>query len=128
MGDCIHFWTAWAPCSPVIAELARLFPGVSFWYRYTTESDTCGVEAYENGKLVYSMAGDFRTNWRAEEDDCKEDDLLHDNLYPIQEYGELVDAKNNEIHIREYINGRISLMIDGKYQDERTEIEPDYWI
>ena len=48
--DCLSFWTAWCPCSPVIAKLAEMFPDASFDYRYDESGDGfCGEEKYERG-------------------------------------------------------------------------------
>ena len=62
--------TAWSPCSPVIAALAKRFPEATMRYSYSESGfGFCGVEEYQNGILTYSLDGDYQEYFCDEEDD-----------------------------------------------------------
>lgn len=70
------FETAWTPCSPVIAALAKQFPGADMRYTYCAEGNAfCGVEEYHNGKLVYALNGDYCEHTLDEEGEGPEWDI-----------------------------------------------------
>ena len=72
--DCLFFWTAWSPCSPVVERLAQMFPDACFDYSYDESGmGFCGEERYENGKLVYIMEADMSEHWYDDEDDLPPD-------------------------------------------------------
>lgn len=126
--------TAWSPCEPVIAELARLFPAAKIVHRYEEPGwGFCGEDVYQNGTLVYKMQGDFTYDWTADDPDhCDEEELndnkLDDELYPLQESGDLcATTEDGQIHIRKYKNGRLFVKIDGTYEDLRPEHERTYY-
>lgn len=138
-----YFETAWTPASPVVAELARLFPKAEFWFQYQEFGvGFCGVEVYQEGRLVYEMQGDIVQNWTLEDPDyCDEDELedclIEDELFPMQDEGLYVSldcdwlksrlGKKN-IHIREYKHGKIYTLIDGTYFDFRPcDKKLAYW-
>jgi len=136
--DCIYtyengfsFETAWAPCSPIIAELARIFPEAEFWFQYTEENMCfCGVQQYQNGTLVYEMESDYTQNWTLLEDASVFDEdelkayLIDDIHYPSHENGMYIYAETEgEFHLREYINGEIYILMDGWCRDLRPENE-----
>ena len=55
-----YFETAWSPCSPVIAALAKHFPEAVMRYTYSEPGNSfCGVEEYHHGKLSYVLRGDY---------------------------------------------------------------------
>ena len=125
--------TAWAPCQPVIAELAYLFPEAKIVHRYDEESmGFCGEDIYQSGALVYQMEGDYLCDWTAEDPEAcdaqeKGDNKMEDELYPLQENGELcAKTEDGHIHIRKYMNGRLFVKIDGTYKDRRPENERVY--
>ena len=125
--------TAWSPCEPAIAELARLFPAARIVHRYEEPGwGFCGEDVYQNGTLVYKMQGDFTYDWTADDPDhCDEEELndnkLDDELYPLQESGDLcATTEDGQIHIRKYKNGRLFVKIDGTYKDRRPENERVY--
>lgn len=125
--------TAWAPCRPVIAELARLFPAARIAHRYKEEGwGFCGEDIYQSGVLVYHMEGDYSCDWTAEDleacsDEERSDNKMEDELYPLQESGDLcATTEDGHIHIRKYKNGRLFVKIDGTYEDTRPENERVY--
>lgn len=126
--------TAWAPCEPVIAELARLFPEARIVHRYDEPNmGFCGETIYQAGTLIYRMHGDMNCNWTAEKpEECDEktlrDYLIEDELYPLQESGDLCSTtEDGHIYIRKYKNGRLFVKIDGTYEDYRPEGERAYY-
>lgn len=138
-----YFQTAWSPASPVVAELARLFPDAELWFQYEEFGvGFCGVEVYQGGRLVYEMQGDIVQNWTLEDpESCNEDEaeeyLIEDELFPMQNEGLYVSfdrdwikaplGKRN-IHIREYKDGKIYTLIDGSYFDYRPcDKKLAYW-
>ena len=132
--DSYYLETAWTPCEPVITELARLFPEAKIVYQYEEESDMyCGKNVYQNGKLVYRMAGEFAFDWTADDPEhCSEEERndckIDDELYPLQESGDLcATTEDGQIHIRRYVNGRLAVKIDGKYEDSRPDNERVYY-
>ena len=131
-----EYWlqTAWGPCEPVIAELARIFPEAKITHAYEEEGMCfCGQIIYQNGELVYQMNGDYHRDWTAEEPDTwradeLEDWKIEDELYPLQDEGYIYDTtEDGKIHIRKYMNGRLFLKIDGEYEDSRPESERTYY-
>lgn len=132
-----EYWirTAWTPCTPVIAELARLFPEAKIIHRYeeTEGGDYCGLNLYQGGKLIYNMSGDCNYDWSVEDPEGwdseeREEMKLVDDVYPLQQEGLFWD-KNNEgqIHIREYRNGGLFLKIDGEFEDFRPVADQTYF-
>ena len=54
------FDTAWGPSEPVIEELVKLFPDTRIQYSfYEPGMCFCGKREYIDGKIVYSMDGDY---------------------------------------------------------------------
>lgn len=54
------FETAWSPCDPVIEALAKMFPDTKVFYRFSEPGCCfCGEREYENGKINYSMDGEY---------------------------------------------------------------------
>ena len=141
-GEDIRFETAWSPCLPVIEALAERFPEARFWYRYY-ETGMCfgGAVEFINDKRVYCMEGEYYENPLCEEDDeFAQEYELHDNRFPIEQYGirtevdETYECQNNgknctagKIYYREYENGKIYRMIDGIYFDCVNEERKIYW-
>lgn len=130
-----EYWlqTAWGPCKPVIAKLARIFPEATITHAYEEEGCCfCGKNIYQIGELVYQMNGDYHRDWTAEEPDTwradeLEDWKIEDELYPLQEDGYICDTtEDGQLHIREYQNGRLFLKIDGEFEDHRPEGERVY--
>lgn len=79
------FWTASSPCSPVIEELAKMFPDACFEYSYEESGlGFCGEERYEKGKLVYIMEAHMYEKSVEDEDD------------PITDY---VDGRKEEMTV-----------------------------
>lgn len=128
----VTFSTAWAPCSPVIAKLAELFPEAEFWFQYE-ECGCCfaGAQLYRCGELVYELEGDYESNPLWEEDSEEaENYIVKDDLFPIQESRTLERTEfkycedgftYENAYIREYGNGKIKYKIDGeiRYKGER---------
>lgn len=124
-GESISMLTAWAPCIPVIAELAKRFPEAELTHTwYETGMLFCGCRVYQNGETCFAYEGDFNVNWFTEDDDEDAKSYeLHDELYPIKNYGirvEVADVKfpephitTGKIHYREYENRKIYRMTDG---------------
>ncbi len=72
-GKVFSFLTAWSPCSPVIRELARIFPEARFDYWYEEPGWAfCGREIYEDGILKYELNADFSEIYIY--DDCDEEE------------------------------------------------------
>lgn len=131
-----EYWikTAWSPCEPVIAELARIFPAAEFSHAYeeTEGYFYCGKNIYRDGKLVFSMHGDCDYDWSVDDPDAwdeeeKEEMKIKDELYPLQENGCISEAdENGYFHYREYRNGRLYHKIEGEYEDHRPKYERRY--
>lgn len=61
------FNTAWAPCSPIVANLAERFPALTISHAYDEPGmDFGGFEVYGGGKLTDSNEGGSRSNTWAE--------------------------------------------------------------
>ena len=74
-GCSFSFETAWTSCSPVIAALARKFPEASMRYTYNESGcGFCGVEEYQNGKMVYCLEGNYSEYYL--EDETEEPEYL----------------------------------------------------
>ena len=137
--DEIQVLTAWSPCDPVIAALARLFPSMRFTYSfYECGMCFCGKRIYENGKIIFSFDGDYAENPLCEEDDEQADEYaLSDPLFPIKDSGffeavrdveELSGVTLGKLYYREYLNGRIRVMTDGCFiasENFSFEVVPD---
>lgn len=131
-----EYWikTAWTPCEPVIAELARLFPEAKIIHSYEDieGGDFCGQNIYHAGKLVYRMWADCLYDWSAEfpetfDEEERAELRLEDDLYPLQNEGYICDTTaDGYIHIREYKNGRLFKKVDGEFEDHRPEGERTY--
>lgn len=122
--DKIYFLTAWTPCEPVIAALARMFPSMRFTYSfYECGTRLCGKRIYENGKNIFSFDGDYAENPLCEEDDEQANEYtLSDPLFPVQDNGvfeavrevkKFNGATLGKLYYREYLNGKIAVMTDG---------------
>lgn len=75
------FVTAWSPCSPVIATLAKLFPDAIIHYEYQESgAGFCGVEEYENGMLVYQLDGEYCEYYHEEDDDPEPEYLIPEDI------------------------------------------------
>lgn len=73
-GTTYRLETAWSPCSPVIAVLAKRFPEATMRYSYSESGlGFCGVEEYQNGVLTYSLYGDYKAYYY---DEANEPDYL----------------------------------------------------
>lgn len=72
--DTFNFWTAWSPCSPVIKQLAKMFPDARFDYWYEESGCCfCGEEIYADGKMIYNMEANYTERYIDEDDDeCKQ--------------------------------------------------------
>ena len=126
----ISFYTAWAPCKPVITELARQYPEATFNHEYYENGYCfCGKQQYQNGKCVFDYDADYSENYYASEDGYDEEEAkqytLTDNLYPILPSGERVEYTDIEdhglyvtgnLHYREYNQGMIAIMADGEFK------------
>lgn len=113
------FQTAWTPCEPVIARLARIFPEALIIHTYEAEDALFyGADVYEQGKLVYRMAGDYFCDPSAENPELWDEDSLEamkieDDLYPLQQTGDIFEkTEDDHIHMRFYKNGRLYVKID----------------
>ena len=119
----IYFQTAWSPCDPVIAALAKKFPTMRFTYTFMeTGMAFCGKRVYENGEIIFYYDGDYAENYDCENEECEYS--LADTLFPLKESGfveavEKVERNNGvvrgNLHFREYINNRIFQMTDGAF-------------
>ena len=69
-GNSFSFYTAWAPCHPVIRALAKKYPDARFEYWYEEPGwGFCGHEIYEHGQAQYLMEADLEENYNDDEDD-----------------------------------------------------------
>lgn len=115
--------TAWSPCDPVIAALAKKFPTMRFTYTFMeTGMAFCGKRVYENGELIFYYDGDYAENYDCENEECEYS--LTDTLFPLKESGFVEAVENVErnngvvrgnLYFREYINNRIFQMTDGEF-------------
>lgn len=122
-GNEIQFLTAWSPCDPVIAALAKMYPTMRFTHTfYETGMCFCGKRVYENGKIVFSYDGDYAVNYECEDDECEY--TLTDSMFPIKKSGfteEVEEVKSlgigviGRLHFREYMNNRIYQKTDGVF-------------
>jgi len=135
----ISFETAWSPCSPVIAALAKQFPEAGFYYNYEESGMCfCGAEEYRNGKLVYSMEGDLKYYFFDDDAEPPYDDGLFPNTiekpYGYRELFVPIEKKINgsgellvggRFYSRDYEDGRLFKSINGiaVYRDK----EPECW-
>ena len=104
-----YFLTAWEPSEPVIVELAKLFPDAKIQYSfYEAGMCFCGKREYENGKIVYSMDGDYNQDYY---DLSDEKDLKRFNQY---EKGTFCDVKN-------YSNNDSGATYEISYRDTNEE-------
>lgn len=128
-GEYYEFQTAWDPCEPVIAELARIFPEATFWHEYEIFDVSCGVNIYKGGILIYTMQGDYVMDWTASHpnqfDEAETEKWkIEDELYPLQEDACICEQdENGQYHYRDYRNGRLYLKIDGTYEDYSSKKE-----
>ena len=142
-GEEFYFLTAWSPCEPVIAALAKMFPTMRFTHTfYETGMCFCGQGVYENGELIFYYDGEYAESYEYEYEDS--DYTLCDELFPIMESGifeelEDVEAVDNcirgKLHYREYMNNKIFKITDGffmaskdytfKFAKAETELIPD---
>ena len=54
-----YFDTAWSPCCPVVAEMARQYPGLEIQHYYVEEGCLiAGVDEYKDGEIVSSKEAD----------------------------------------------------------------------
>ena len=82
-----YFETAWSPCSPVIAALAKRFPEAVMRYTYSESGCCfCGVEEYHDGKLRYVLSGDYTEHNLDEEHEQLEWDIPESTLENPQIY------------------------------------------
>lgn len=119
----IQFLTAWSPCEPVIAALAKKFPTVSFTYTFCEPGMCfCGKRAYENGEIIFSYDGDYMENYLCEEDEFAEEYTITDPLFPItsdtfreevQDVEEIDNYTRGKLFYREYENGKIKFLSNG---------------
>ena len=135
-GDDIRFITAWSPCIPVIATLAKMFPTMRFTHEfYETGLSFCGQRVYENGKMIFSFDGDYHENPLWEENDEEANEYnLSDSMFPIEEFGfrtVIVDKEENDncitgkLYFRAYDNSKILVMADGKFAAQRDYVFDD---
>ena len=124
------FQTAWSPCIPVIEALARKYSNTTIVYSYIEPNyGFSGANEFENGEEVYHMEADYSDNWECEDTPKGERNYeIEDKLYPVQEDGvfeektnvvKIGNAEIGEYHYREYLNGGIRTMVDGRYFDAR---------
>lgn len=122
----IQFLTAWSPCDPVIAALAKMYPTMRFTYTfYETEMCFCGMRVYENGKIVFYYDGDYAENPLYEEDDeWANEYVISDLMFPIKSSGfrtlitdknEIGDFVSGKLCHREYDFDKIHRMTDGVF-------------
>ena len=127
----IQFLTAWSPCVPVIATLAKLFPTLRFTYRYfECGMCFCGERIYENGVEIFKFDGDYAENYLCEEDDKEtEKYLLSDSLFSIaengiftavQDVGNLNGKIAGKLYYREYLNNKIKVITNGYFIADRN--------
>lgn len=125
-GDDIRFYTAWSPCEPVIAALAKRFPDVGFTYTFCEPGQSfCGGRIYENGEMIFYYDGDYRENYLCEEDDeLAEEYTITDTMYPIVDSGireEIQEVEETDhcicgkLFYREYENSKIKFLSDGYF-------------
>lgn len=125
-GNDIRFYTAWSPCEPVIAALAKKFPDVGFTYTFCEPGQSfCGGRIYENGKMIFYYDGDYKENYLCEEDDeLAEGYTITDTMFPIVDSGirEEIQAVEESDHCicgklfyREYENSKIKFLSDGYF-------------
>ena len=134
--NAIRFITAWSPCIPVIATLAKMFPTMRFTHEfYETGLSFCGQRVYENGKMIFSFDGDYHENPLWEENDEEANEYnLSDSMFPIEEFGfrtVIVDKEENDncitgkLYFRAYGNSKILVMADGKFAAQRDYVFDD---
>lgn len=74
-GKCYNFSTAWTPAVPIVAEMARQFPGLTIVHQYDEPGCCCaGVIRYKDGQVEeqeYTMDDD--SDRRSYRQFCKEE-------------------------------------------------------
>ena len=132
-GNEILFLTAWSPCDPVIAALAKMYPTMRFTHTfYETGMCFCGKRVYENGKIVFSYDGDYYENPFWEDDDEEANEyILSDSMFPIEEFGlrtvitdkeEYGNYITGKLYFRDYGNNKIHMMADGNFVARRDYV------
>lgn len=125
-GNDIRFYTAWSPCEPVIAALAKKFPDVGFTYTFCEPGQSfCGGRIYENGEMIFYYDGDYSENYLCEEDDeLAEGYTITDTMFPIVDSGireEIQEVEETDhcicgkLFYREYENSKIKFLSDGYF-------------
>lgn len=62
---CYSFQTAWSPCTPVVAEMARQFPNLLVKHDFVEEGcQIAGIDEYEDGVLVSRIYPGPQENFR----------------------------------------------------------------
>ena len=121
------FLTAWSPCDPVILALAKMFPEAKISYSFFEPKwGFCGQREYENGKMVYSMAGDYREVWKEYD---KEPDS---HVYGAgRNFSVKNETNTNAISYYEfeyqYSYPEYIVKIEGSVVDEHTEKKAFVW-
>lgn len=107
--DGFSFETAWSPCSPVIAALARKFPEASVRYTYSESGcGFCGVEEYRNGKKVYCLEGDYNEYYL--EDETEEPEyLIPENVLSHAESSTQAELFLPQMHAENKTAGKLYL-------------------
>lgn len=69
-GDTVSFQTAWGAPHPVLQQIAKMYPEITFTHRWADEDlgSNCGERIYENGELVqnYYPEGVYATDFALE--------------------------------------------------------------
>ena len=77
-GSTFYFLTARSPCSPVIAALAAHFPEATIRYTYSEASFCfCGVEEYRNGRITYTLNGEYYEYYRDRDEVTTSDSIFN---------------------------------------------------
>lgn len=128
------FDTAWSPCEPIVKVLVAMFPDTRITFRYYEEGNCfCGHQEYDNGRLVYSVEGDYYEYWfdNYNEDDESAKDILKEKEFPgvfftPRNENDLGSAITYDFTYRDTDDAR-SLHIEGFCFDARDERKPFDW-
>ncbi len=116
------FKTAWYPCEPIIATLARMYRNIEVFYTFIDPTlETCGINHYKNGKEVFKLDGTYKENLN---DEIENDISTSPKNGFIEQLENIVKTEGElgTIHFREYKDGKVIRKIDGTYCDARNEL------
>ena len=134
--DCLEysFETAWSPCEPVIKALAALFPDTKILYSFFEDGCCfCGKQEYENGRMTYSVDGEYYEHWFENYDEDEEEyaEILKEKdsqgvFYSVNDEKNLGPATTYYFSYRD-TNDERSILIEGFCCDARAERSAFCW-